>query len=264
VPPVEVDATATFVARAKLVAPHLRAETVERPALVARRLASPARLAIIAGPAWSGKSTLLAQCHAADPFAAWLSFAPADNDPVALWWSMIAALRTVVGDFGETYRARLFAAGVGAVDDLVVFVCNELAERDTPIQLFLDDLHVVDNVTPRRSLHRFVSTLPDSVRVTVASRESVPMPLARLRVNGDLVEVGASDLALSPSESRRFLTTFDASLDQAHPELLVARTEGWPAGLQLAGLAIGPRGRRPFVRRGLQRDRSRHRRLSPE
>ena len=156
------------VARTRLVPPRLRTETVDRPALVARRLTSPARLGVVTGPAGSGKSTLLAQCHAVDPFPAWLSLERADNDPVALWWSMIAALRTVVGDFGDAYRTRLLGGGSGAVDEVVVSVCNELAERDTPIHLFLDDLHVVDNESCRRSLHRFVSSLPDGVRVTVA------------------------------------------------------------------------------------------------
>ena len=162
----------------------------------------------------------------------------ADNDIVALWWSMIEALRTVVGDFGETYRTRLLGGGSGVVDEVVVSVCNELAERDTPIHLFLDDVHVVDDEACRRSLHRFVSSLPGGVRVTVASRRSAPIPLGRLRANGDLVEIGASDLALSTQEASQLLASFDLSLDPAHLDLLVARTEGWPAGLHLAGLAV--------------------------
>ena len=151
---------------------------------------------------------------------------------------MIEALRTVVGDFGETYRTRLLGGGSGVVDEVVVSVCNELAERGTPIHLFLDDVHVVDDETCRRSLHRFVSSLPGGVRVTVASRRSAPIPLGRLRADGDLVEIGASDLALSTREARQLLASFDLSLDPAHLDLLVARTEGWPAGLHLAGLAV--------------------------
>ena len=105
---VDGDVTSTFespvVARTRLVPPRLRAETVDRPALVARRMTSPARLGVVTGPAGSGKSTLLAQCHAADPLPAWLSLERSDNDVVALWWSMIVALRTVIGDFGDAYR----------------------------------------------------------------------------------------------------------------------------------------------------------------
>jgi ATP/maltotriose-dependent transcriptional regulator MalT len=127
---VSVDVTSTLespvVASTRLVPPRLRAEIVDRPALVARRMTSLARLGVVRGPAGSGKSTLLAQCHAADPLPAWLSLEMADNDAVALWWSMIAAIRTVIGDFGEAYRTRLLG-GSGAVDEVVVSVCNELA-----------------------------------------------------------------------------------------------------------------------------------------
>ena len=235
------DVTSAFespvVARTRLVPPRLRTEVVDRPALVARRMTSPARLGVVTGPAGSGKSTLLAQCHAADPLPAWLSLESSDNDVVALWWSMIVALRTVIGDFGEAYRTRLLG-GSGAVDEVVVSVCNELAERDTPIHLFLDDLHLVDDEKSRRSLHRFVLWLPDGVRVTAALRGLVPIPLGRVRANGDLVEIGASDLALSALEANQLLSWFDPSLDQAYRDILVARTEGWPAGLHLAGLAV--------------------------
>jgi LuxR family maltose regulon positive regulatory protein len=166
-----------------------------------------------------------------------LSLEASDNDAVALWWSMIAALRTVSGTFGEAYRTRLLG-GSGAVDEVVVSVCNELAERDTPIHLFLDDLAVVDSEMSRRSLHTFVLALPDGVRVTAASRSAAPIPLGRLRANSDLVEIDHSDLALSKQEANQLLSSLDPSLDRAHRDLLVARTEGWPAGLQLAGLAI--------------------------
>jgi LuxR family maltose regulon positive regulatory protein len=66
--------------------------------------------------------------------------------------------------------------------------------------------------------------------------------LARLRAAGDLVEIGAGELALSTDEAHQLLTSFDASLDEAHVDLLVVRTEGWPAGLHLAGLAVARAG----------------------
>ena len=216
----DVDATSApefpIVARTRLVPPRLRAEVVDRPALVARRLMSPARLGVVRGSAGSGKSTLLAQCFAADPLPAWLSLESSDNDVVALWSSIIAAMRGVIGDFGEPYRSRLLG-GAGAVDDVVVSVCNELAERNTPIHLFLDDIHLVEDEMSRRSLHQFVLSIPGGVRVTVASRRSVPIPLGRVRANGDLVEIGASDLALSAQEASRLLTSFDPSLDSGIP-----------------------------------------------
>jgi len=240
-PMTDVDATTALespiVARTRLVPPRLRAEVVDRPALVALRMTSPARLGVVRGPAGSGKSTLLAQCFAADPLPAWLSLESSDNDVVALWSSIIAAMRAVIGDFGEAYRRRLLG-GAGAVDDVVVSVSNELAERNTPIHLFLDDIHLVEDTMSRRSLHQFVLSIPDGVRMTVASRHSVPIPLGRIRAHGDLVEIGPIDLALSTQEADQLMSSFDPSLNQAERAVLIERTEGWAAGLHLAGLAV--------------------------
>ena len=59
-----------------------------------------------------------------------------------------------------------------------------------------------------------------------------------MRANGDLVEIGAADLALSALEAGRLLSWLDPSLDAAYRDVLVDRTEGWAAGLHLAGLAV--------------------------
>lgn len=239
----EVNAGAGFespvVARTRLVPPRLRAETVERPALVTRRLASPARLGVVSGPAGCGKSTLLAQFHAADPFPAWLSLGRPDNDPVVMWWSIIAALRTVIGGFGDSYRDRLLVAGPSVLDDIVASVANELDDRETPVHLFLDDLHLVDNPICQQSLHRLLLTMPPLIRVTVASRERSPLPLARFRLEGDLVEIDGTELALSRHEAADVLARLGATVEPARLDVLVDRTEGWPAGFCLAAIVLG-------------------------
>ena len=83
----EVGLEPPVIAQTRLMPPRARPETVDRPALVTRRLSSPARLGVVSGPAGCGKSTLLGQYHAVDPFPAWLSLWPEANDPVVLWWS---------------------------------------------------------------------------------------------------------------------------------------------------------------------------------
>jgi LuxR family maltose regulon positive regulatory protein len=197
-----------------------------------------ARLGVVSGPAGCGKSILLAQCYAVDPLPAWLSLWPEANDPVVLWWSLISSLGTVIGDFGRDYRDRLLIAGTAVLDDVVTSVTNELAEHQLPVHLFLDDVHLVENPTCRRSLHRFVSSLPDGVRVTIASRHSGVLPLARLRVEGQLIEITAADLAFPADMAREMLERLGATITTPQLELLVDRTEGWPAGLQLAGMAL--------------------------
>ncbi|MGI9612702.1 MAG: LuxR C-terminal-related transcriptional regulator [Acidimicrobiales bacterium] len=218
--------------------PRIRAEAVPRPDIVNRVLGSTGQVTAIIGPAGAGKSTLMAQLHAAEASAVWYSAGDDDDDPVCIWWGLIEAIRDIAPGFGDTYRHRLATAGSAVVGETVVAVANELERRDEPIHLFVDDLHRVSNVATRRSFHKLVTHLPKGDRVTFTSRHSTTIPLARLRVQGNLVEISASDLALGPEETRRLLDGLGVALPPSLIDVLVERTEGWPAGLQLAGMAL--------------------------
>ena len=53
-----------------------------------------------------------------------------------------------------------------------------------------------------------------------------------------LSEIRASDLAFRADETRALLDQLGIDLDAAHVGRLVARTEGWAAGLRLAALEL--------------------------
>src|SRR5262249_35851630 len=80
--------------------------------------------------------------------------------------------------------------------------------------------------------------LPPRSQLVIASRSPVPLPSARLRASGLMAEIGAGDLAMDEHEAQALL--IGAGVELAPPEAgaLVTRTEGWPAGLYLAALAI--------------------------
>jgi LuxR family maltose regulon positive regulatory protein len=76
----------------------------------------------------------------------------------------------------------------------------------------------------------------------IASREDPPLPLARLRARGQLAELRATDLRFTPAEAASFLSDgLGLQLSNEQVSTLVERTEGWAAGLQLAGLALRDR-----------------------
>ena len=64
------------------------------------------------------------------------------------------------------------------------------------------------------------------------------MPLGRLRTQRRLGEVGARDLVMTAAEAADLLEEAGLELDGTAVEQLVERTEGWPAGLYLAALAL--------------------------
>ncbi len=225
------------IARAKLV-PQLREDAVPRAHLVSRVLDPAVRLAVMSSPAGAGKTTLLAQCHAASPTAVWLTLDESDNDPVTLWWSLLEAVAAELDGFGAVSRRRLRTAGSAVLDEVVTSVANELSDRGADVLLCLDDVDRVTGTTSRQPLSRFVTLLCGGARVAMASRRGSPLPLGRLRVAGGLTEITSSDLAMSPTEAQALLNRGATRLAPDLVAGLVARTEGWPAGLQLAAVAL--------------------------
>jgi LuxR family maltose regulon positive regulatory protein len=238
----------------KVHVPDVRPGLVSRDALVAR-LAGGAdrRLSVICAPAGWGKTVLLAQWHASErrPFA-WVSLDPSDDDPVRFWSYVIAALRTVVPGFGGAVLAALPNAGPGLVDVVLPRLINELAELPEPVVLVLDDLHVLGDELVHASLAFVIRHLPRTLHVALATRAEPPLPLARLRAAGELVELRADELAFGAGEAEALLGGLD--LERADVELLWERTEGWAAGLQLAALSLRERADRPTFIRSLAGD----------
>jgi LuxR family maltose regulon positive regulatory protein len=66
------------------------------------------------------------------------------------------------------------------------------------------------------------------------------LALARLRVAGELADIGAADLACTAPEADAYLAMLGLSLAPAQRDGLLHRTEGWMAGLRLAAMAQRP------------------------
>jgi LuxR family maltose regulon positive regulatory protein len=116
---------------------------------------------------------------------------------------------------------------------------NQLVEGPEQVVLVLDDYHLVDAPAVHDSLTLLLERLPAQLRLVLASRADPPLPLARLRASGQLVELREADLRFTPEEAAALLkATVDAELPEAAVATLGDRTEGWVAGLQLAALSL--------------------------
>ena len=108
--------------------------------------------------------------------------------------------------------------------------------------LVLDDVHLVADDATLDQLTFFLERSPAWLRTVLISRSDPNVPLARWRVQGLLSEIRQQTLALTPAEGKELLDRFDGLvLSDADAELLVGRTEGWAAALQLAGLSLKDR-----------------------
>ncbi|MGE0843971.1 LuxR C-terminal-related transcriptional regulator [Pseudonocardia sp.] len=225
----------------KLRVPAPRRRLVARPRVLEGVRRDAPRLVLVSAPAGFGKTTVLAQWLASTPAtrAAWLSLDPADDDPRRFLTQVVAALRTVAADVGATTLAQLDGDRLPPVETLVAPLVDDVDRLPGTTVLALDDYHVVDDPAVHACVSYLLDHLPAGVTLAVATRADPPLPLPRLRVRDELVELRAADLRFTPAEASEFLTgVMGLDLTDAHVAALGARTEGWAAGLQLAALTL--------------------------
>lgn len=226
----------------KIRPPGLRRRAIPRGRLTDRLAnAADARLILVSAPPGFGKTTLVTEWLATrgeGSATAWVSLEPSDAEPVRFWTYVLAAVGSALPGAGETARALLHG-GQGAVESAVGALVNDLAGAAPELALVLDDLHAAETPDIGASLAFLVEHLPPNARVVIITRSDPALPLARLRARGELVEIRATDLRLTPDEAAEYLNgLMGLALDPRGVAALEARTEGWIAALQLAALSM--------------------------
>jgi LuxR family maltose regulon positive regulatory protein len=230
----------------KLYIPPPLPNLVERPRLVKRLdegLRLGHRLTLISAPAGFGKTTLVSDWLRKTDFpVAWLSLDESDNDPARFLIYFIAALSRVEGTgstFGKGALTMLQSSQPPATDVVLTALINEVAAFPDRIILVLDDYQTIASSSVDDALTFLLENLPPRMHLVIATREDPHLPLARLRAQGQLTELRATDLRFSSSEAAEFLNqAMDLDLSTEHIAALEARTEGWIAGLQLAAISM--------------------------
>ena len=223
----------------KLEVPRPSARLISRPRLTALLDgALDARLLLVSAPPGFGKTTALVDWLAASSTEhAWLTLDAADNDPVRFLRYLWAAVATMADEAGS------MAADSPAAQapDVIAEIAAILGER-SPSLLVLDDYHLIVSAEVQRDVSLLLDRLPNHVNLAISTRVDPALPLARLRARGDLLEVRADALRFTIDEAQSFLAErMGLALANADVETLVAKTEGWPAVLQLAGLSLAGR-----------------------
>jgi LuxR family maltose regulon positive regulatory protein len=225
----------------KLHIPRQRPGFVPRPRLAERLAgATASELVLVCTPAGFGKTTLLADwARTGRRPVAWLSLDEGDNDPARFWRHAAAALDRVRPGIADLVTPLLGPPAPRSCEELVTELVNQLAGAAEPVALVVDDYHLVQAPTVQRSFSFLLEHLPASLQVVVASRADPPLPLARLRARGQLTELRQADLRFTPEEAAELLrAAVGTDLPAAAVAALEDRTEGWAAGLQLAGLSL--------------------------
>jgi LuxR family transcriptional regulator, maltose regulon positive regulatory protein len=213
-------------------------KAVSRTGLINRLRALDESVVVVAAPAGYGKTTLLSQWIKRDARpSAWVAVDDQDNDP-AVFLSYLAAgldraleidppiCDVLAAPTWKSAARRLAAA---------------LLSSEEPLIVVLDDVHRLRSPDSLHVLEALAGHLPAGSTLALAGRAQ-PLAIARLRARGLLFELGPDELAMNSHEAHSLLRRMGAPASEEQISDLLQRTEGWPAGLYLAGLSLGAAG----------------------
>jgi LuxR family transcriptional regulator, maltose regulon positive regulatory protein len=199
------------------------------------RADAPPVVAVVA-PAGYGKTTLLAQwAEHRNHRVGWVSVDDRDNDPAVLLTYVAVAIDRIEPIDPAVFRA--LASPAAAVSGPIQLVAA-IAALSGPVSLVLDHVDAVTKPECLDAIAQLALGLPVGSQLAIGSRSAPPLPAARLRAQGGIVEIGIDDLAMGQADATALL--LGAGVEVADPDVreLVRRTEGWPVGLYLAALAM--------------------------
>ncbi|NRR33756.1 hypothetical protein HSX11_26605 [Oxalobacteraceae bacterium] len=241
-PAISAEADALLLA-AKLAPPPMPARLLCFARLRQQfELAYACRLICLIAPAGYGKTTLLAQqrdfVQARGAASVWLTLDSGDNDASRFLHGLAGALRGAVPGLGGWLLAQAHDAGA-APQALLHALYAGLVALDDSVALFLDDYHVIEQPAVHEALNWLLAQRLPQLKIYLASRTSPPLALSRLRLADAVHETRERELGLRLDESGQLIQAVSGqALSAAQLRLLHERTEGWPAGLQLASLAL--------------------------
>jgi LuxR family maltose regulon positive regulatory protein len=226
-----------------------RTSPVRTPSVVARaalfgRLSAglSGGVTLVSAPAGSGKTVLLRSWIEAAGLAertSWVSVERDECDPQHFWLSVVEALRSAAGMAGPIED---LGPAPGFDGDVVVErIIAGAGALQEPLLLVIDDLHELVEPRAMAQLELLLTRRPPQLRIILSTRHDPPLGLHRLRLAGELTEVRAADLRFELDEARQLLAAAGIALSDTAVASLLARTEGWVAGLRLAALSLAGR-----------------------
>ena len=192
------------------------------------------RVTLISGPAGAGK-TVACSTWAAAPAQArrvvWLTL-DAEDQQSWFWAYVCAGLARLRSIPAESLRSLEDVSPDGFPLRLV-----EAAQTFTePVILVLDDIHELTDASVLGGIDLLIRHAPATLRLVLSARQPPALQLARLRVAGELADIGGHDLACTSEEADAYFSMLGLDVDPSARDALLRRTQGWMAGLRLAAM----------------------------
>jgi len=152
---------------------------------------------------------------------------------------VITAAKTIKPNLGQEILSVLQSAQPPAIINFLPALINQLDDIQVQFVLVLDDYHVIASPEIHKAITFIIDHQPPQMLLLLTSRVDPPLPIPLLRGRGQLTELRQADLRFSKEEAFAFLKQGSGSeLNSGDIDVLVYRTEGWIASLQMAALSM--------------------------
>ncbi|MCC7163412.1 MAG: hypothetical protein IT331_13030 [Anaerolineae bacterium] len=228
-------------AQVRVIRPRRTNVLVRRPRLVATLnggLDLP--VTYISAAAGFGKTTLLLEwLESVSMPAAWISLEESDDSLQVFATYLIAAIRTIFPGALEIVSGMLNSPHETEISHLAAALSDGFAELPEPFILVLDDYHLMQSPEIQTMMSMLLRQVPSSTHLVITARHDVPLPLAKLRATGQLLELRSPDLRFTSAETHELLNQMlDRDLSPEPLEMLQEAVEGWVTGIRFAALKL--------------------------
>jgi LuxR family maltose regulon positive regulatory protein len=219
----------------RFVVPPLPPRHVARPRLLdALDDSAGVPLTLLAAGPGTGKTVLLTDWALAQKApVGWITLTAADAAPRRFWLLLCSALRAFTGR-GERAPAVAANPTVTGAQSLLA----SMAGSAVPPILVVDDAHLLTHPAVLEGLDLIIRSGPPRLHWVLAARSDPLLPVHRYRLAGLMRELRATELAMTHAEMQELLAAHGVTLSPGDLDALLARTEGWVAGLRLSAMRM--------------------------
>jgi LuxR family maltose regulon positive regulatory protein len=198
------------------------------------------KLTLVSAPAGFGKTTVVSEwIRYCGHLTAWLSLDKNDNDLSRFLIYLVAALQRISPEIGADVQAALEESLSPHFEILLTRLISEMERLPDKSIIVLDDYHLIHSKAVHDAINFLIEYLPPTIHMVITGRADPPLPISRLRVQGEVNELRTAQLRFTRKEVATFLNDrmgFDLSPNGI--AAMEARTEGWIASLKLAALSM--------------------------
>ena len=161
----------------------------------------PVKLLIVQAPAGYGKSHVARQwwqrLGAAQVPRGWIGLDESDGSPELFVEKLLKSVTGLAPKAAPRLLALLSSAVAFPERELLEGLARAVGPKQERLVLFLDDYHLIHGTPAAAFVERLMKAMPERLNLVLTTRKKPDFPLARLRLSGDVLELGQADLCFT-------------------------------------------------------------------